>query len=175
MSHLPKTSNPTTKELKLMKRNWKTGIIALATFASITPMSSVLAQEFNKKATPESTNIISASTGSNNANNLDGTWDYQVSLPASKCYVLGGCALKIVGNIAYYLLPVYNGGASVVNVYSTTTNRGQPVVTIGGVGITGQDITYGIVLSGRLDQPGLITGSFVDVDNNQGTFTLRKR
>ena len=158
-----------------MKINWKTGIIALATFATLTPMSSVLAQEFKNKATPESTNIISASTGSNNANNLDGTWDYQVSLPASQCYVLGGCAIKIVGSIAYYVLPLTTGGASVVNVYSTTTNRGKPVITIGGVGITGQDITYGIVLSGRLDEPGLITGRLVDVDNNQGTFTLKKR
>ncbi|MBD2536203.1 hypothetical protein H6G97_45655 [Nostoc flagelliforme FACHB-838] len=159
-----------------MKINWKTGIIALATFATLTPMSSVLAQEINKKSTFEPVDMISSSTSSNDVTNLDGTWDYQVSLPASQCYVLGGCAIKIVGSIAYYVLPVPTGsGASVVNVYSTTTNRGKPVVTIGGVGITGQDITYAIVLSGRLDQPGLITGSLVDVDNNQGTFTLKKR
>lgn len=161
-----------------MKINWKTGIIALATFATLTPMSSVLAQEFNNKATRESTNIISASTGSNNANNLDGTWDYQVSLPASQCYVLGGCTIKIVGSIGHYVLPTNTdnkNGVFLVNVYSTTINRGQPVVTITGIGVTGQEITYSAALSGRLDEPGFITGHFVDVDNNQGTFTLKKQ
>lgn len=161
-----------------MKINWKTGIIALATFATLTPMSLVLAQEFKNKATPESTNIISGSTGSNNVYNLDGTWDYQVSYPASQCYVLGVCSIKIVGSNGHYVLPISSdnkNGVFVVNVYPTTINRGLPVVTITGIGVTGQEITYTIVHSGRLDEPGLITGRFVDVENNQGTFTLKKR
>ncbi|AVH70782.1 hypothetical protein [Nostoc sp. 'Lobaria pulmonaria (5183) cyanobiont'] len=158
-----------------MKINWKTGIVALATFASLTPMSSVLAQEFNDKAIPESKNIIYSSTSSNN---LDGTWDYQVSLPQSQCYVLGACSIKIVGSNGHYVLPINTdnkNGVFVVNVYPTTINRGLPVVTITGIGVTGQEITYTIVHSGRLDQPGLITGRFVDVENNQGTFTLKKQ
>ena len=110
-------------------------------------------------------------------NNLDGIWNYQVSLPASRCSVKGACAIKIVGNLGQYALPTNAGGGGVwlVNVYPTSVNRGQPVVTIIGIGATGQETTYTIVNSGRLDQPGLITGRFVDVVNNTGTFTLTKQ
>lgn len=110
-------------------------------------------------------------------NNLEGTWNYHVSLPASRCSVKGACAIKIVGNLGQYVLPTNTGGSGVflVNVYPTSINRGQPVVTIIGIGATGQETTYTIVNSGRLDQPGLITGRFVDVVNNTGTFTLTKQ
>ncbi|MEH2078448.1 MAG: DUF642 domain-containing protein [Nostoc sp.] len=102
MSHLPKTSNPTTKELKLMKINWKKGIIALATFATLTPMSSVLAQEFKNKATPESTNIISASTGSNNANNLVNNGDFEKGASQTEWDLIG--AMSIVNSDNYRVL-----------------------------------------------------------------------
>lgn len=125
--------------------------------------------------TPPSAIIIAQATGNNNANNLDGTWDYQVSLPESKCSVPGACVIKIAGNIGRYVLPTPNGGAFLVNIYPTSINRGQPVVTITGIGVTGTEITYTIVHSGRLDQPGFITGRFVDVANQQGTFTLKKQ
>lgn len=110
-------------------------------------------------------------------NNLDGTWNYQVSLPASQCNVKGACVIKIIGNLGQYVLPNNTGGGGVFlfNVYPTSVNRGQPVVTIVGIGVTGQETTYTIVNSGRLDQPGLITGRFVDVENNKGTFTLKKQ
>ncbi|MEH2463106.1 hypothetical protein [Nostoc sp.] len=157
-----------------MKINWKTGIIALATFVTFTPLSSVLAKEFNDKVTPE-TNIISASIDSNNVYNLDGTWDYQVSYPASKCSVQGYCSIKIVGGIGRYASPTDNNSIFLVNIYPTTINRGQPVLTITQIGTTGVEVHYTAALNGRLDQPGLITGRFVDVENNQGTFTLKKQ
>ena len=110
-------------------------------------------------------------------NNLDGTWNYQVSLPASRCSVQGACLIKIVGSLGQYILPTDagTGGAFLFNLYPTTVNRGQPVVTMVGIGATGQETTYVIVNSGRLNKPGLITGRFVDVDNNEGTFTLTKQ
>ncbi len=115
-----------------------------------------------------------------NVNNLDGTWDYQVSLPTSQCNIQGACSIKIVGNVGHYVLPITNtdnnkNGVFLVNVYPTTINRGLPVITLTGIGVTGSEITYDIVHSGRLDQPGLITGQFVDVVNNTGTFTLTKQ
>lgn len=128
--------------------------------------------------TPPTVSTLAQASGNNNVTNLDGTWDYQVSLPESKCSVQGACAIKIAGSLGHYVFPTpnsNNGGVYLVNVYPTTINRGQPVVTITGIGVTGEDITYTIVHNGRLDQPGLITGRFVDVANQQGTFTLKKQ
>jgi hypothetical protein len=125
--------------------------------------------------TPPSAIIIAQATGNNNANNLDGTWDYQVSLPTSQCSVPGACSIKIAGSLGAYATPTGNNAVFLFNVYPTTINRGQPVVTITQTGVTGQEVTYNAVFSGRLDQPGLITGSFVDVVNNRATFTLKKQ
>lgn len=129
--------------------------------------------------TPPSVTTIAQSTGSSNNNNLDGTWDYLVSLPTSKCSVQGACSIKIAGSIGRYGLPTDNNSVFLVNVYPTTINRGKPILTIAQIGTqlgsTGQEITYTAAFSGRLDEPGLITGRFVDVINQQGTFTLKKR
>ena len=127
--------------------------------------------------TPPTVSTIAQAIGNNNVNSLDGTWDYQVSLPESKCSVPDACSIKIVGSIGHYVLPTNtnnSNGVFIVNLYPTTINRGQPVLTITQIGVTGQEITYTAALSGRLDEPGLITGRFVDVVNNQGTFTLKK-
>lgn len=119
--------------------------------------------------------VITIAQAINNGNNLDGTWDYQVSLPESKCSVQGACSIKIVGGIGRYASPTNNNSIFLVNVYPTTINRGQPVLTITQIGTTGLEVNYTAAFSGRLDEPGLITGRFVDVVNNQGTFTLKKQ
>ncbi|MEH1873511.1 hypothetical protein [Nostoc sp.] len=87
--------------------------------------------------TAPTVSTIAQAIGNNNANNLDGTWDYQVSLPESQCSVQGACSIKIVGSIGHYVLPTNTdnkNGVFLVNVYPTTINRGQPVVTITGIG-----------------------------------------
>ena len=125
--------------------------------------------------TPPTVSTIAQTIGKNKVNNLDGTWDYQVSIPESQCSIQGVCSIKIAGSIGRYVSPTDNNSVFLVNVYPTTINRGQPVLTIAQVGPTGQEITYTAVLSGRLNQPGFIFGNFVDVLNQQGTFTLKKR
>ena len=156
---------------------------------NILPKTSIASVSFSKKLTIFSALAVSLAATSiapahaqqvSSINNLDGTWNYQVSLPTSQCSVQGACSIKIVGSVGHYVLPITNtddnrNGVFLVNVYPTTINRGLPVVTITGVGVTGSEITYGIAHSGRLDQPGLITGRFVDIVNNTGTFTLTKQ
>lgn len=147
--------------------------ITIALLSSVICLETILQSAVAK--TPPSASIIAQATDNNNANNLDGTWDFQVSLPQSQCSVQGACVIKIVGNIGRYVMPSPNGGAFQVSLFPTSTNRGKPLVTIAAFGVTGTEVTYAIVYSGRLDQPGFITGRFVDVDDNQGTFTLKKQ
>ncbi|MCC5662950.1 hypothetical protein LC653_03105 [Nostoc sp. CHAB 5784] len=106
--------------------------------------------------------------------NLDGIWDYTVSLPGSSCYVQGGCTIQITGNAGKYILPRGNTSLFLIDVYSTP-NRGKPVITIVQTAQPGTPITYNAALVGRLNDPQTITGFFIDVENNRDTFTLKKQ
>lgn len=105
--------------------------------------------------------------------NLDGTWDYTVSLPATPCNVIGGCTMQITGNAGKYIIPS-NASLFLIDVYSTPS-RGKPVITIVQTAQPGTPITYNAALVGTLDDPQTITGFFIDVDNNRATFTLKKQ
>jgi len=58
-----------------------------------------------------------------------------------------------------------------------SSERGRPVLTLAQIYCCESQpaSSYYAVLTGRLDRDDLITGSFVDLDNNQGTFTLEKQ
>lgn len=53
--------------------------------------------------------------------------------------------------------------------------RGRPVITIAQIAQLLPNSSYRAVLSGRLDNERLITGDFVDVDDNRGTFKMMKQ
>lgn len=135
-------------------------LLTSALLGTITSLSLLLAPE---KSTAQS------------VNNLDGTWNYQVSTSASQCSVKGACSIKIVGGVGQYVKPTGGSGVFLFNVYPTTINRGKPVLTMTAIGLTGQEVSYAIVHSGRLVQPGLVSGRYVDVINQQGSFTLTKQ
>jgi hypothetical protein len=105
--------------------------------------------------------------------NLDGIWDYTISLPASPCNVIGGCRIQITGNAGKYIIPSI-ASLLLIDVYSTP-NRGKPVITIVETAQPGTPITYNAAVVGRLNDPDTITGYFIDVDNNRATFTLKKQ
>jgi len=102
---------------------------------------------------------------------LIGVWDYQVSIVQS-CYCL---QISVDSNgelTGRYLEPASNDSVFEIKLYESL--RGKPVLSI--VQIHHQpEAPYHAVLAGRLNRDGLITGSFVDLDNNRGTFTLTKR
>lgn len=149
-------------------------VSSIASKIDASSLSKVVSDDVNNDR-PNPSTVGTIAQDINNTNNLDGTWDYQVNSPDSKCSVQGFCSIKIIGGIGRYASPTDNNSVFVVNVYPTTINRGQPVLTITQIGTTGLEVHYTAALSGRLDQPGLITGRFVDVVNQQGTFTLKKR
>lgn len=182
---IPNTKNSTTgndTDMQLSQRFGKQLAFVVLMGSSIFSASSASAElapantvTSKITTTPLTVRTIAQAIGNNNVNNLDGTWDYQVSLPQSKCSEPGFCSIKIAGGIGRYASPTDNNSVFVVNVYPTTINRGQPVLTITQIGTTGLEVHYTAALSGRLDQPGLITGRFVDVLDQQGTFTLTKQ
>ncbi|MDF5736735.1 MULTISPECIES: hypothetical protein [unclassified Nostoc] len=106
--------------------------------------------------------------------NLDGIWNYTNSFIGSPCYVQGGCTIQITGNAGKYILPSGNTSLFLIDVYSTP-NRGKPVITIVQTAQPGTPITYNAALIGRLNDPQTITGFLIDVDNDRGTFTLKKQ
>ncbi|MCC5605420.1 hypothetical protein LC612_01045 [Nostoc sp. CHAB 5834] len=106
--------------------------------------------------------------------NLDGIWNYTVSLPGSPCNVIGGCRIQITGNVGKYIIPSGDTTLLLIDVYSTP-NRGKPVITIVQTSLPGTPITYNTAVVGRLNDPQTITGFFIDVDNNRATFELKKQ
>lgn len=103
---------------------------------------------------------------------LVGFWDYKVSF-ATTTY-----RIKIELNedqlIGSYIIPAKNDSLFEFAVYEFP-GRGRPVITIAQIAQLLPNSSYRAVLSGRLDNERLITGDFVDVDDNRGTFKMMKQ
>jgi hypothetical protein len=102
--------------------------------------------------------------------NLIGTWNYEVSF-VSQVYQIQISNLngQLVGK---YIVPNSNNSNFEIKVFESV--RGRPVVTIAQIALGQPEYNYRAALSGRLDNNTLITGNFVDVDNNRGTFKMTK-
>lgn len=101
---------------------------------------------------------------------LIGVWDYQVSIVQS-CYRL---QISVNNNdelTGRYLVPSTDDSMFQIKLYESL--RGRPMLSIVQIHYH-PSIPYHAVLAGRLDSDDLITGSFVDLDDNRGTFTLTK-
>ncbi len=109
-------------------------------------------------------------TAQTSSANLIGTWNYEVSF-VSQVYQIQISNLngQLVGK---YLVPNSNNSNFEIKVFESV--RGRPVVTIAQIALGQPEYNYRAALSGRLDNDTLITGNFVDVDNNRGTFKMTK-
>lgn len=106
---------------------------------------------------------------------LIGVWNYWVSI-APTSYRLQVFLDGNRGLVGRYLIPADNDSLFEIRVYESS-ERGRPVLTLAQTYCCESQpaSSYYAVLTGRLDRDDLITGSFVDLDNNQGTFTLEKQ
>ena len=106
------------------------------------------------------------------AEKLVGFWDYKVSF-ATTTY-----RIKIELNddklIGRYIISCENDSLFEFAMYEFL-GRGRPVITIAQIAQLMPNSSYRAVLSGRLDNERLITGCFVDVDDNRGTFKIMKQ
>jgi hypothetical protein len=102
--------------------------------------------------------------------NLIGTWNYEISF-VSQVYQIQISNLngQLVGK---YIVPNSNNSNFEIKVFESV--RGRPVITIAQIALGQPEYNYRAALSGRLDNDTLITGNFVDVDNNRGTFKMTK-
>jgi len=100
-----------------------------------------------------------------------GIWNYQPSLVSSPYQIqISNQNGQLIGK---YIVPSDNDSVFEIRVYES--GRGKPVITIVQIAKFMPNSSYRAALNGRLDSDTLITGSFVDVDNNQGTFTMKKQ
>lgn len=76
--------------------------------------------------------------------------------------------------IGSYIISAKNDSLFEFAVYEFP-GRGRPVITIAQIAQLMPNSSYRAVLSGRLDNERLITGDFVDVDDNRGTFKMMKQ
>lgn len=107
------------------------------------------------------------------AETLVGIWNYKVS------FAIATYRIKIEFNetdklIGHYIIPSNNDSLFELAVYDFP-GRGRPVITIAQIAQLMPNSSYRAVLSGRLDNECLITGDFVDVDDNRGTFKMMKQ
>lgn len=122
-------------------------------------------------------NLMTAAQASSPVN-LAGTWNYKISfVPSSYQMKISNQGGQLVGT---YINPSPNANNSIfeIKVYEPGGGRpggGRPVITIAQIAKGQPNSTYRAALSGRLDNDTLINGNFIDVDNNQGTFTMKKR
>jgi hypothetical protein len=112
-------------------------------------------------------------TANSTAETLVGFWNFKVS-SASTTY-----QIKIEFNntdklIGHYIIPSNNDSLFKFDVYDFP-GRGRPVITIAQIAQLMPNSSYRAALSGRLDNECLITGDFVDVDNNRATFEMMKQ
>ena len=103
---------------------------------------------------------------------LVGFWDYKVSFVSATYRIQ--IELNEAQLIGSYIIPANNDSLFEFAVYEFT-GRGRPVITIAQIAQLLPNSSYRAVLSGRLDNERLITGYFVDVDDNRGTFKMMKQ
>ncbi len=103
---------------------------------------------------------------------LVGFWDYKVSSATSTYRI----QIELNENqlIGRYIIPAKNDSLFEFAMYEFP-GRGRPVITIAQIAQLLPNSSYRAVLSGRLDNERLITGDFVDVDDNRGTFKMMKQ
>jgi hypothetical protein len=102
---------------------------------------------------------------------LVGIWNYQAST-SSSLYQMQ-ISLQVGQLIGRYIVPNNNNSIFEIRIYDS--GRGRPVVTIVQIAKGIPNSSYRATLNGRLDSDTLMTGNFVDVDNNRGTFTMTKQ
>lgn len=110
---------------------------------------------------------------SSTAETLVGFWKYKIS------FVSATYRIKIEFNetdklIGHYIIPSNNDSLFKFAVYDFP-GRGRPVITIAQIAQLMPNSSYRALLSGRLDDECLITGDFVDIDDNRGTFKMMKQ
>lgn len=102
--------------------------------------------------------------------NLIGTWNYEVSVASQPYQIqISNRNGMLVGR---YIVPNNNNSYFYIKVFESL--RGRPVLTISQSAFNQSGNHYFAALSGRLDNNSLITGNFVDLDNNRGTFRMTK-
>lgn len=101
---------------------------------------------------------------------LIGIWNYQPSLVSNLYQIqISHQNGQLIGR---YVVPSDNDSVFEIRLYES--GRGKPVITIVQIAQLIPNSSYRATLNGRLDSDTLITGNFVDVDNNRGTFTMKK-
>jgi hypothetical protein len=149
------------------KRLWIVVSILIAGIIGIF-LSTVLATVGMSPVASNLNNFTSNST----AGTLVGFWNYKVS-SANTTYQIKiefDNTNKLTGR---YVIPSNNDSLFKFDVYDS--GRGRPVITIAQIAQLIPNSSYRAVLSGRLDNESLITGNFVDVDNNRVTFEMMKQ
>jgi len=149
------------------KRLWIVVAILIAGIIVIFP-STVLA---TVGMSPVASNLNNFTLNST-AGTLVGFWNFKVS-SANTTYQIKiefDNTNKLTGR---YVIPSNNESLFKFDVYDS--GRGRPVITIAQIAQLIPNSSYRAVLSGRLDNERLITGNFVDVDNNRATFEMMKQ
>jgi len=149
------------------KRLWIVVAILIAGIIGIFP-STVLA---TVGMSPVDSNLNNFTLNST-AGTLVGFWNFKVS-SANSTYQIKiefDNTNKLTGR---YVIPSNNDSLFKFDVYDS--GRGRPVITIAQIAQLIPNSSYRAVLSGRLDNESLITGNFVDVDNNRATFEMMKQ
>lgn len=149
------------------KRLWIIVSILIAGIIGIFP-STVLA---TVGMSPVASNLNNFTLNST-AGTLVGFWNFKVS-SANTTYQIKiefDNTNKLTGR---YVIPSNNDSLFKFDVYDS--GRGRPVITIAQIAQLIPNSSYRAVLSGRLDNERLITGNFVDVDNNRATFQMMKQ
>jgi hypothetical protein len=149
------------------KRLWIVVSILIAGIIGIFP-STVLA---TVGMSPVASNLNNFTLNST-AGTLVGFWNFKVS-SANTTYQIKielDNTNKLTGR---YVIPSNNDSLFKFDVYDS--GRGRPVITIAQIAQLIPNSSYRAVLSGRLDNERLITGNFVDVDNNRATFEMMKQ
>lgn len=150
------------------KRLWIIVVsILIAGIIGIFP-STVLATVGMSPVTSNLNNFTLNST----AGTLVGFWNYKIS-SVNTTYQIKiefDNTNKLTGR---YVIPSNNDSLFKFDVYDS--GRGRPVITIAQIAQLIPNSSYRAVLSGRLDNEGLITGNFLDVENQRATFEMRKQ
>jgi hypothetical protein len=152
---------------KKTKRLWIVVSILIAGLIGIFP-STVLATVGMSPVASNLNNVTLNST----AGTLVGFWNYKVSSAISTYQIK--IELDNTNNLTgRYVIPSNNDSLLKFDVYDS--GRGRPVITIAQIAQQIPNSSYRAALSGRLDNERLITGNFVDVDNNRATFEMMKQ
>ena len=139
---------------------------------SMSPMASNL-NNFTTFNQCDPSQLNTPVTANSKAETLVGFWNYKASLVSTTYQI------KIEFNntdelIGHYIIPSNNDSLFKFDVYDSP-GRGRPVITIAQIAQLMPNSFYRAAFSGRLDNECLITGDFVDILNNRGTFEMMKQ